>query len=368
MISLLVFIACLTVAHAACSCKPFETVKDAFCQSDYVLLARVLAVNSEYGESSTYAANDTNSTDSGRWKYRIWHIRTWKVVAFHTPGRQRILFCWFFKKNVTVAQNCCCFRVLSLPTTPNSECGVTGLLKDWDYFLTGKKGNDDKITLTSRDFVMSWTDLTTGEHDLLMELMWDPKKCEEKHDDKSVKESESGVKETDEKKVDENAGKPTEKNDEKKVEENGEKTAEENDEQKVEENGEETADENDEPKVKENGEETADENDEPKVKENGEETADENDEPKVEENGEKPEEEDNEQKVEEHGEETAEENDEQKVEENDEKTAEENDEQKVEENGEETADENDEPKVEENGEETAEENDEQEMEENSEQT
>ncbi|KIH60465.1 hypothetical protein ANCDUO_09287 [Ancylostoma duodenale] len=114
-----------------------------------VLLARVLSINSKNGESSTNAANDTNSTASGTWNYRIWHVRTWKGPIVAT----------------------------SALTTPNSECGVTGLLKDWDYFLTGKKGSDGGITFTSCDFVMPWTDITPGEHDLLMELMWDPKKC-----------------------------------------------------------------------------------------------------------------------------------------------------------------------------------------------
>ncbi|RCN49278.1 tissue inhibitor of metalloproteinase, partial [Ancylostoma caninum] len=201
MISLIVFIACLTTAHAACSCKPFETVKEAFCQSDYVLLARVLSINSKDSESPTNAANDTNTTASGTWNYRIWHVQTWKGPVVAT----------------------------SVLTTPNGECGVTGLLQDWDYFLTGKKGKNGEVTFTSCDFVMPWTDLTPGEHDLLLELMWDPKKCEEKDDEKKVEEN-------DEKKVEGNDEKKDEENDEENVEENDDKNVEENNGENVEEN------------------------------------------------------------------------------------------------------------------------------------
>ncbi|KIH62413.1 hypothetical protein ANCDUO_07305 [Ancylostoma duodenale] len=133
-------------------------------------MARVLAVNGKYGESSTDAASDMSTTANVTWSYHVWHMRTWKGPVVDT----------------------------SLLSTPYSECGVTGLLKDWDYFLTGKKGKDGEITVTSCDFVVPSTDIIPEEHDLLMELMRDPKKCEEKDDEKGVKEDENSVKENDE--------------------------------------------------------------------------------------------------------------------------------------------------------------------------
>ncbi|KIH63596.1 hypothetical protein ANCDUO_06101 [Ancylostoma duodenale] len=154
MISLVVFIACLTAANAKCSCKPFESLMEAFCQSDYALLATVKKINFVYGELPT---NDTNTTDGGKWSYYIWHSgKTWKgpIVA------------------------------ASLLTTPNSEdaCGVPGLSANVEYFLTGKLEGDE-FTFTSCDFVMPSSDLAPQEYELLMQLMWYPKKCAEKHDE-----------------------------------------------------------------------------------------------------------------------------------------------------------------------------------------
>nr|ACB13195.1 tissue inhibitor of metalloprotease-2 [Ancylostoma caninum] len=242
MISLIVFIACLTTTQAACSCKPFGTLKEAFCQSDYVLLAKVLSVNSKYGESSRNEANDMSTTANGTWSYHVWHMRTWKGPVVDT----------------------------SVLTTSYSECGVTGLLKNWDYFLTGKQGKDGEITITSCDFVMPSTDVTPEEHDLLMDLMGDPKKCEEKDDERDVKENENSVEENDEKDEEENGEKTVEENDEKTVEENDEKVEEENGEKTVEENDEKTVEENDEKDEEENGEKTVEENDEKTVEENDE--------------------------------------------------------------------------------------------------
>ncbi|KAL6728587.1 hypothetical protein Aduo_010347 [Ancylostoma duodenale] len=242
MISLIAFIACVTAAHAACSCRPFGSVKEAFCQSDYVLMARVLAVNGKYGESSTDAASDMSTTANVTWSYHVWHMRTWKGPVVDT----------------------------SLLSTPYSECGVTGLLKDWDYFLTGKKGKDGEITVTSCDFVVPSTDIIPEEHDLLMELMRDPKKCEEKDDEKGVKEDENSVKENDERTLEDSDEETVEENDEKTAEENDEKEVEKNDERTVEENYEKTAVGNDEENLEKNGETTMEEKDEKKVEESDE--------------------------------------------------------------------------------------------------
>ncbi|KAL6728609.1 hypothetical protein Aduo_010367 [Ancylostoma duodenale] len=294
MISLVVFIACLTAANAKCSCKPFESLMEAFCQSDYALLATVKKINFVYGELPT---NDTNTTDGGKWSYYIWHSgKTWKgpIVA------------------------------ASLLTTPNSEdaCGVPGLSANVEYFLTGKLEGDE-FTFTSCDFVMPSSDLAPQEYELLMQLMWYPKKCAEKHDEHGVKDDEKKPEGNDEKSVEEGGEKKVEGNDEEKVEEGGEKTVEGNDEKKVEEGGEKTVEGNDEEKVEE--EKTVEGNDEEKVEEGGEKTVEGNDEEKVEEGGEKTVEGNDEEKVEE--EKTVEGNDEEKVEEGGEKTVEGNDEQ-----------------------------------------
>ncbi|RCN43338.1 hypothetical protein ANCCAN_10663 [Ancylostoma caninum] len=49
-----------------------------------------------------------STTANGTWSYHVWHMRTWKGPVVDT----------------------------SVLTTSYSECGVTGLLKNWDYFLT----------------------------------------------------------------------------------------------------------------------------------------------------------------------------------------------------------------------------------------
>ncbi|RCN43340.1 hypothetical protein ANCCAN_10665 [Ancylostoma caninum] len=160
MISLTVFIACLITAHATCPCKPYETVREAFCKSDYVLMARVLSVNSTYGGSST------NTTSAGTWNYNIWHM-------------------WTFKGPILAT---------SALSSPNSgPCGVPGaLMKNWDYFLTGKKGKNGEITFSNCDFVMPYYEITPEEMHILMELRDEPKKCRGKDDD--VTEDESGEK------------------------------------------------------------------------------------------------------------------------------------------------------------------------------
>ncbi|KAL6742116.1 hypothetical protein Aduo_015306 [Ancylostoma duodenale] len=309
MISPIVFIACLTAAHATCSCKQFESVEEAFCESEYVLLARVLSVNSKHGEFSTNAANGTNTTDSGTWKYNIWHLRTWKGPVVAT----------------------------SALTTPNSEseCGVTGLLQEWDYLLTGKKGKDGEITFTSCDLVMPWSHVTPEEIELLRELRGDPKKCGKNDDEKGVEENDKNT---------------IEGNDEKPIEENDEKKVEENDKNTIEGNGEKPVEENDEKKVEENDKNTIEGNDEKPVEENDEKKVEENDKNTIEGNDEKPVEENDEKKVEENDKNTIEGNDEKPVEENDEKKVEENDKNTTEGNDEKPVEENDEKKVEENDE------------------
>ncbi|EYB84806.1 hypothetical protein Y032_0310g2122 [Ancylostoma ceylanicum] len=243
MLFLLVFIACFTSVHAACSCEPFKTVKEAFCKSDYVLLAKVLSINSKYGEVPTKAANDTNKTNDGTWFYDIWHMRTWKGPIVAT----------------------------SLLTTANSGegCGVTGLLKDWEYFLTGKKGEKGEITFTSCDFVMPHYDLTAEELELLMDLRDDPKKCDEKDDEKNVKENENSVDGSGEKTVEENG--------EKTVEENGEQSVEERDEKTVEHNGEKTVEGKGGQSVGGNDDEPPQEDDEKTVKDNAEQNVEKDD-------------------------------------------------------------------------------------------
>ncbi|KIH63651.1 hypothetical protein ANCDUO_06047 [Ancylostoma duodenale] len=96
MISLFVFIACLTAAHA-CTCDP-PTVEKEYCSSnvDIVTWARVLSI-------------DGNRTEiGGSLKYTIWHLITFK-------GYDKV------KNNAT-----------SILTTPNSDgqCGVTNLEAD----------------------------------------------------------------------------------------------------------------------------------------------------------------------------------------------------------------------------------------------
>ncbi|KAL6728611.1 hypothetical protein Aduo_010368 [Ancylostoma duodenale] len=171
MISLTVFIACLTTAHASCSCKPFETVKEAFCQSDYVLLGRVLSINT---------VNAGNATAVGAWNYNIWHMWTWKGPIVPT----------------------------SALTAPNSgTCGVSGvLLKNWDYFLTGKKGKNGEITFTSCDFVMPYYEIAPEEMHVLMKLRDEPKKCKQEDDEKGLEEDENGKKGEHVGEVEENGG------------------------------------------------------------------------------------------------------------------------------------------------------------------
>ncbi|RCN29976.1 hypothetical protein ANCCAN_24259 [Ancylostoma caninum] len=338
MISLVVFIACLTAAHATCSCKQFESVKEAFCQSEYVLLARVLSINGRHGELSTNASNSTDTTDSGTWSYNIWHLRTWKGPVVAT----------------------------SALTTPNSEseCGVTGLLQGWDYFLTGKKGKHGEITFTSCDVVMPWYQVTSEEIELLRELREDPKECGkngeplEENDETKVEENgEETEQENDEKKVEENDEKTEEGNDEKPVEENDEKKVEENYEKTAEGNDVKPGEGNDEKKVEENDEKTEEGNDEKPVEENDAKRVEENDEKTEEGNDVKPGEGNDEKKVEENDEKTEEGNDEKPAEENDAKKVEENDEKTEEGNEEKLVEENDEKKAEENYEKTAEGND-----------
>ncbi|KAL6728239.1 hypothetical protein Aduo_010031 [Ancylostoma duodenale] len=145
MISLMLFIACLTVAHA-CTCALQPTVKEAYCKSnvDIVTLARVMSTDN----------SDTNP--GGAWKYVIFHLRTWK-------GFDKL-------RNITT----------SILTTANSEsaCGLTGLLDDWDYLLTGKFGENGEIKITSCDLYMAWYDVTTEERDLLKDLRDGVEKCE----------------------------------------------------------------------------------------------------------------------------------------------------------------------------------------------
>ncbi|EYC02045.1 hypothetical protein Y032_0102g3451 [Ancylostoma ceylanicum] len=187
MFLLTVLFACFTAADAACSCKPFETMKEAFCNSDYVLLAKVLSINNKQGELSTNATNDTKTSNDGKWSYNIWHMRTWKGDRIAT----------------------------SVLTTASSEdaCGVPGLLEDWDYVLTGKKVKDGEISITGCDVAMPYSQLSPDEQDTFMQLMWEPEKCNEKDDGKTVKGDENSVKEAD--------GKTVEGNDEKSVKEEG---------------------------------------------------------------------------------------------------------------------------------------------------
>ncbi|KAL6728584.1 hypothetical protein Aduo_010345 [Ancylostoma duodenale] len=297
MISLIVFMAYLTAAHAACSCKQVESVKEAFCQSEYLLLARVLSIYSGQGEMSANASNESKKTDSGTWSYNIWHLQT-------------------YKGDVVATSNL---------TTPSSEdaCGVPGLVEDVDYFLSGKKGKNGEITFTSCDLVMPSYQITPDEMDLLRELREDPKKCDKKDDAKN--NDDNSVKENDEKKLEENDQKNAEESDGKKVEENEGKTVEESGEDKVEENGGETVEKSDEG--------NAEESDGSKVEENEGKTMEENGEDKVEENGGET--------VEKSDEGNAEESDGSKVEENEGKTMEENGEDKVEENDGETVEKSD---------------------------
>ncbi|RCN51668.1 tissue inhibitor of metalloproteinase [Ancylostoma caninum] len=136
MISLLVFIACLTSAHAACSCKPYQTVKEAVCKSDFAILAKVMSVN------------------HAQWSYKIWPMRTWKGPRL----REALL------------------------TTPKREdlCGVPGLTENMEYFLTGKVVKNGVFSFTSCDYLMKLSDLTSEEYNILLELMWYPEKCNEK--------------------------------------------------------------------------------------------------------------------------------------------------------------------------------------------
>ncbi|EPB76505.1 tissue inhibitor of metalloproteinase [Ancylostoma ceylanicum] len=211
MLFLIVFIACFTAADAACSCEPYRTVKEAFCKSDYVLLTRVLSINRN-GESSTNAANDTKTTESGTMSYNILHVQSWKGPKVTT----------------------------SALTTPNSEdaCGVTGLLENLDYFLTGKKGKNGEVTFTSCDFVGPFSHLTREENYLLEDLARDPNQCKDMDADKPVEEGGNTVKETGQRTEEDHDGKSEEKDNENTVEDNGVEAAE-NDDMKAEEESEE---------------------------------------------------------------------------------------------------------------------------------
>ncbi|KIH57346.1 hypothetical protein ANCDUO_12464 [Ancylostoma duodenale] len=138
-------------------------------------------------------------------------------------------------------------------STPKSECGVTALLQDWKYFLTGKKGKNGEITFTSCDFVMPSDHLTPEENVLLLELMYHPEKCKEKDDEKSVKENEKSVEENGEEKMEESGGKKAEDTEENSSGENGEEKVEESGGKKAEDTEENSSGENGEEKVEESG-------------------------------------------------------------------------------------------------------------------
>ncbi|EPB76502.1 hypothetical protein ANCCEY_04402 [Ancylostoma ceylanicum] len=168
-----------------------------------VLMARVLSIDSR---RSPYGANTVNTTNDGTWKYTIWHMQTWKGPMAAT----------------------------SALTTPYSEdnCGVHGLIKDVDYFLTGKKGKNGEVTFTSCDFVGPYSQLTTQEYYLLMELAWDSRQCKDIVGDKNVKEDGSIgsiVKESEERSVEEYDGESDEEEDSEEYDEdNGGETVEDN--------------------------------------------------------------------------------------------------------------------------------------------
>ncbi|EPB76497.1 tissue inhibitor of metalloproteinase [Ancylostoma ceylanicum] len=140
MISLIVFIACFTAANA-CSCQRRE-LKDAFCNSDIVTMARVESIDK------------SDTSIGGAVNYGIWHLRTWKGLD---------------KVNVT-----------SVLTTSNSidACGKIDLEQDMDYVLTGKLKDNGEISFTSCDFVNRWSEVTGSEMDLLRDLREGTKKCQ----------------------------------------------------------------------------------------------------------------------------------------------------------------------------------------------
>ncbi|EYB84795.1 hypothetical protein Y032_0310g2116 [Ancylostoma ceylanicum] len=189
-----------------------------------VLTAIVKTINFDYG------ANDTKATDSGKWSYNIWHTATWKGDI----------------------------RSTSLLTTPNSEdaCGVPGLSKDVEYFITGKNEKDGEIFFTYCDFVMPSDHLDQREREYLLQLMWYPDKCKEK-------DPEISGPGTDEKPTGGDGEKTVEGTDEKGKEENGDEPPQENDEKTVDDNAEQPVDGNDEKGVEENGDELPKENEEP---------------------------------------------------------------------------------------------------------
>ncbi|EPB74719.1 hypothetical protein ANCCEY_06202 [Ancylostoma ceylanicum] len=188
-------------------------------------MARVFSI-SEDGELSTSATNDTKTSTDGTMSYKLSQVQTWKGPASST---------------------------LTTPTSLDA-CGVPNLVKGWDYFLTGKKGKNGEITITSCDFIVRQHELTPQEHDLLIELHWHPEKCQEKDGEKSGKGDENSVKETDEKPTQETDEKPVQGTDEKPVEENNEKPAGENDDKAVEEDGGEPVQGDDEKTVQETDE------------------------------------------------------------------------------------------------------------------
>ncbi|EYC37083.1 hypothetical protein Y032_0828g2559 [Ancylostoma ceylanicum] len=143
MISLIAFVACLTAAHA-CTCEQ-PSVEQAFCnkESDIVTWARVMSINGDLEKPEQ------------PWEYTIWHLRTWK-------GYEKV------KDNST-----------SILTTSSkdADCGLTGLVEEWDYILEGKM-EGDKIKITSCNLALPYYQVTPEDMGLLSDLKNGDKKCE----------------------------------------------------------------------------------------------------------------------------------------------------------------------------------------------
>ncbi|KIH54939.1 hypothetical protein ANCDUO_14912 [Ancylostoma duodenale] len=87
-------------------------------------------------------------------KYTIWHLHTWK-------GYDKV------KDNAT-----------SILTTPSSDdqCGVTNLVEEADYFLSGKLQNGE-IYITNCNLVLPYEYVTRDDVDLLRDLRDGVKQC-----------------------------------------------------------------------------------------------------------------------------------------------------------------------------------------------
>ncbi|KAL6728659.1 hypothetical protein Aduo_010408 [Ancylostoma duodenale] len=93
------------------------------------------------------------SVNSAQWSYKIWPMRTWKGPRL---------------------------REATLTTPKRVDlCGEPGLTQNMEYFLTGKVVRKGVLSFNTCDFLMPLADLTSEEYKILMELMWNPEKCNE---------------------------------------------------------------------------------------------------------------------------------------------------------------------------------------------